>query len=69
MMAYGLNTWLPKMMQQMGFSITSSLSFNLVLCLGQIAGSLIGGYFAGKVGSSKSSCYRCSSLVQLPLSH
>ena len=53
MMAYGLNTWLPKMMQQMGFSITSSLSFNLVLCLGQIAGSLIGGYFAGKVGHRK----------------
>ena len=27
MMAYGLNTWLPKMMQDSGFSLTSNLSF------------------------------------------
>lgn len=53
MMAYGLNTWLPKMMQDSGFSITSSLSFNLVLCLGQIGGSLVGGYYAGKMGHRK----------------
>jgi MFS transporter, AAHS family, benzoate transport protein len=53
MMAYGLNTWLPKMMQNLGFSITSSLSFNIVLCVGQIAGTLIGGYMAGKVGYRK----------------
>ena len=45
MMAYGLNTWLPKMMQDSGFSLTSSLSFNIVLCLGQIAGTLLGGLF------------------------
>lgn len=50
MMAYGLNTWLPKMMQDSGFSITSSLSFNIMLCVGQIGGTLIGGYLAGKVG-------------------
>lgn len=50
MLVYGLNTWLPKMMQEMGFSIISSLSFNLVLCFGQIIGSLGGGYFAEKVG-------------------
>ena len=53
MMAYGLNTWLPKMMQDSGFSITSSLSFNIMLCVGQIAGTLLGGYLAGKVGHRK----------------
>lgn len=53
MMAYGLNTWLPKMMQDSGFSITSSLSFNIMLCIGQIGGTLIGGYLAGKVGHRK----------------
>jgi MFS transporter, AAHS family, benzoate transport protein len=53
MMAYGLNTWLPKMMQDFGFSITSSLSFNLVLCVGQIIGSIGGGYLAGKIGHRK----------------
>jgi MFS transporter, AAHS family, benzoate transport protein len=53
MMAYGLNTWLPKMMQASGFSMTSSLSFNIVLCMGQIAGTLLGGYLAGKIGHRK----------------
>ncbi|MDT3761976.1 MFS transporter [Priestia filamentosa] len=53
MMAYGLNTWLPKMMQDTGFSITSSLSFNLVLCVGQILGSVVGGYLAEKIGHRK----------------
>ncbi|KAA9022633.1 MFS transporter [Niallia endozanthoxylica] len=53
MMAYGLNTWLPKMMQNSGFSLSSSLTFNIVLCLGQIGGTLVGGYLAGKVGHRK----------------
>ena len=45
------------MMQDSGFSITSSLSFNIVLCLGQIAGTLLGGYLAGIVGHRKGSCF------------
>jgi MFS transporter, AAHS family, benzoate transport protein len=53
MLVYGLSTWLPKMMQETGFSIRSSLSFNLVLCFGQIIGSMGGGYFAEKVGYRK----------------
>ena len=53
MMAYGLNTWLPKMMQDSGFSMSSSLTFNIVLCLGQIVGTLLGGYLAGIVGHRK----------------
>ena len=52
-MAYGLNTWLPKMMQDSGFSMSSSLTFNIVLCLGQIVGTLLGGYLAGIVGHRK----------------
>ncbi|MGE7764337.1 MFS transporter [Peribacillus sp. NPDC096540] len=39
LMVYGLNTWLPKIMQQSGYGLTSSLSFNLTLCIGQILGS------------------------------
>ena len=54
MMAYGLNTWLPKMMQSSGFSITSSLSFNIMLCVGQIAGTLFGGFLAGKWATGES---------------
>jgi AAHS family benzoate transporter-like MFS transporter len=53
MMVYGLNTWLPKMMQETGFSISSSLAFNLVLGIGQIIGSLGGGYLADKIGHRK----------------
>jgi AAHS family benzoate transporter-like MFS transporter len=53
MIVYGINTWLPKMMQESGFSINSSLFFNLVLCIGQILGSMVGGYFAEKIGYRK----------------
>ncbi|MCM3588698.1 aromatic acid/H+ symport family MFS transporter [Mesobacillus maritimus] len=50
LMIYGLNTWLPKIMQESGFGITSSLSFSLVLAVGQIGGSLIGGYLVDRLG-------------------
>ncbi|AQQ54749.1 MFS transporter [Planococcus lenghuensis] len=53
LMIYGLNTWLPKIMQGAGYGITSSLSFILVLAVGQIAGSLLGGYFVDRVGHRK----------------
>lgn len=50
LMIYGLNTWLPKIMQESGFGISSSLSFNIVLALGQITGSLFGGLLVNKIG-------------------
>src|SRR5699024_804185 len=50
LMIYGLNSWLPKIMQESGFGITSSLSFNIVLALGQITGSLFGGLLVNKIG-------------------
>ncbi|WP_050582838.1 MFS transporter, partial [Geobacillus kaustophilus] len=53
LMVYGLNTWLPKIMQQSGYGFSSGLIFNIVLCIGQIVGSLIGGFFAGKLGHRK----------------
>ncbi|CAG9614941.1 Gentisate transporter [Bacillus rhizoplanae] len=53
LMVYGINTWLPKIMQQFGYGLTSSLSFNLVLCVGQIGGSLMGGYLVDKIGHRK----------------
>lgn len=46
----GLTTWLPKIMQESGFGISSSLSFNLVLSVGQIGGSIIGGLFVARIG-------------------
>ncbi|MEE6134432.1 MFS transporter [Priestia sp. GS2] len=53
LMIYGLNTWLPKIMQGSGYGITSSLSFSLVLGIGQIGGSLLGGYFVDRIGHRK----------------
>ncbi|WP_031409955.1 MFS transporter [Geobacillus vulcani] len=53
LMVYGLNTWLPKIMQQSGYGLSSGLVFNIVLCIGQVAGSLIGGFLAGKLGHRK----------------
>ncbi|KAA9027014.1 MFS transporter [Niallia endozanthoxylica] len=53
MIVYGLNTWLPKLMQDAGFSMKSSLSFNMVVSFGQIIGTLAGGYFANKIGHKR----------------
>ncbi|WP_110928176.1 MFS transporter [Bacillus massiliglaciei] len=53
LMIYGLNTWLPKIMQGAGYGISSSLSFSLVLGLGQIGGSLLGGYLVERLGHRK----------------
>lgn len=53
LMIYGLNTWLPKIMQGAGYGISSSLSFSLVLGVGQIGGSLLGGYLVEKLGHRK----------------
>ncbi len=53
LMIYGLNTWLPKIMQGSGYGITSSLSFSLVLGIGQIGGSLLGGYLVERLGHRK----------------
>jgi AAHS family benzoate transporter-like MFS transporter len=53
LMVYGLNTWLPKIMQESGYGLTSSLSFTLILCVGQIGGSLLGGYLVDRIGHRK----------------
>ena len=46
----GLTTWLPKIMLESGHGIASSLSFNLVLSIGQITGSILGGILVGRIG-------------------
>ncbi|RDW18387.1 MFS transporter [Oceanobacillus arenosus] len=46
----GLTTWLPKIMLESGHGIASSLSFNLVLSVGQITGSIFGGILVGRIG-------------------
>lgn len=52
-MAYGLNTWLPKLMQQAGYPLKSSLIFLLVFNLTGVVGALIGGKIADRFGSKR----------------
>jgi MFS transporter, AAHS family, benzoate transport protein len=52
-LVYGLNTWLPKIMTQAGYSIGSSLSFLLILNLSATIGALLAGVIADKMGSKR----------------
>lgn len=53
LMVYGLNTWLPNLMIQAGYGLTSSLIFLIALQGGAIIGSLIMGPLADKYGFKK----------------
>lgn len=50
LLTYGLNTWLPQIMQNNGFAKGDSLTFLLVLNLGAIVGGLVASYAADRVG-------------------
>ncbi|MEJ9233130.1 aromatic acid/H+ symport family MFS transporter [Peribacillus butanolivorans] len=50
LMVYGLNTWLPKIMQASGFGLGSSLAFIIALNFGQILGSTVGGWASDRFG-------------------
>jgi AAHS family benzoate transporter-like MFS transporter len=53
LMVYGLNTWLPKLMIEAGYALTSSLGFLIALQGGAIVGTLIIGRLCDKYGSKK----------------
>ena len=53
LLTYGLNTWLPQIMQSNGFGKTYSMTFLLVLNLGAIAGGLVASTFADRIGSAQ----------------
>jgi MFS transporter, AAHS family, benzoate transport protein len=50
---YSLNTWLPTLMLQSGYNLSSSLMFVAVLQIGSIVGTLILGNLIQKVGFKK----------------
>ena len=51
LMVFGLNTWLPKLMNVGGYSLGSSITFLVTLNIGAILGTLIFGILADKWGS------------------
>ncbi|WP_434511407.1 MFS transporter [Desulfitobacterium sp. AusDCA] len=51
--AFGVLTWLPKLMTMLGYTLKSSLMFSAIMSVGGIVGSLIGGVVANKIGFKK----------------
>jgi AAHS family benzoate transporter-like MFS transporter len=51
LLVFGLNTWLPEIMQREGYPVGSALTFLLVLNLGAIVSTIIAGAVADRVGS------------------
>ncbi|GAB2832351.1 aromatic acid/H+ symport family MFS transporter [Actinocorallia aurea] len=50
LLVYGLNTWLPTIMREAGYPLGASLGLLLTLNLGAIAGLLVAGFVADRVG-------------------
>ncbi len=53
LLSFALNTWLPQLMRGAGYPLGSALQFLLLLDLGALAGALLGGWLADRVGGRK----------------
>lgn len=53
LLIYGMNTWLPKIMQQAGYPMNSSLAFLLIFNLAAIFGGIIAGAAADRIRPKK----------------
>jgi len=51
LLVYGLNTWLPQIMRVAGYDLGAALAFLLVLNVGAVAGLLVAGHVADRVGA------------------
>ncbi|GAB2664390.1 MFS transporter [Nocardia goodfellowii] len=53
LLVYGLNTWLPTIMREAGYNLGAALSFLLLLNAGAIAGLLVAGRVADRIGARR----------------
>lgn len=53
LLVYGLNTWLPKIMQKAGYPLTSALAFLVMLNVGAVIGALGGSAVADRLGPKR----------------
>lgn len=53
-LVYGLNTWLPEIMRQAGYPLGAALGLLLTLNFGGVAGLLVAGFVADRVGLKRS---------------
>lgn len=50
---YSMNTWLPRLMMQSGYNLSSSLAFTAVMQMGAIVGTIVFGPIVDKIGFKK----------------
>jgi len=53
LLVYGLNTWLPRLMETAGYNMSTSITMLLVVNAGGIAGMVLAGYVADTIGVSR----------------
>jgi AAHS family benzoate transporter-like MFS transporter len=53
LLVYGLNTWLPQIMRQAGYELGAALALLLVLNVGAVAGLLVAGRVADRIGTRR----------------
>ena len=53
LLSFALNTWLPQLMRGAGYPIGSALQFLLLLDAGALAGALLGGWLADRLGGRR----------------
>jgi MFS transporter, AAHS family, benzoate transport protein len=51
LLVFGLNTWLPKIMQKAGYPLTSALAFLVILNVGAVIGAVSGSAVADRLGA------------------
>jgi AAHS family benzoate transporter-like MFS transporter len=54
LLVYGLNTWLPQIMKSAGYALGAALALLLVLNVGAVAGLLVAGRVADRIGNRRS---------------
>lgn len=54
LLVYGLNTWLPQIMREAGYELGAALALLLVLNVGAVAGLLVAGRVADRIGHRRS---------------
>lgn len=53
LMVYALGSWVPKLMNQAGYGLSSSLSFLLTLNFGGVVGAILGGWLGDRFGIAR----------------
>lgn len=53
LLVFGINTWLPQLMREANYDLTSALTFQLLLNLGAVVGGIAGATLADRLGARR----------------